>query len=989
MEEELEIILRAIDEASNVFSSITGSAEDMSDTISDSVDNASGSFEDLSGSAEDVAGSIDDVSASSDDASGSLEDAASSAEDVASGVSGVDPTPLDELGNSASNANDSLQETANNIDAIVSAGFQMEVFESISQGLWDCAEAAGNYSDSVNRATLEAEGFGISAEQMSSVISEISDATGRAGGQIRESFIKAVARGITDMDSFKAMMEGAGAQAYLFGTDINSMADSFSKLAQRSTLSERQLAATGITFEELAEAMNMTGATADEVKDKWAELDANQRATVLGVAASMNEGAQANEAYKHSWQGLGDQLNIAKGRLERLVGDVLLPTLIPAIQIATSVLQTLGDAVSWVMSSPLGGLVSILGAAAAGFVVVVTAVSLLSTVMEALGIVTTLNTIETIALAIAENGLSISSIAAALGAQGLTLGLGEVAVAAWGAASGIWAMLAPLLPFIAIGAAIIGIIYAIGNAFGWWHDVGSMIDAIWAGLQRLWSAFINHPDVQAAIKAIGDAWNWVVSGISWAWNALMEWLGLATGGDFDVVRAIIDAIGTAWEIMTFPIRMVISAVQWFIAAVQNAWSAISEFGGGILVVLSGPIGWLIWAFQTLWGWLSGDGGVGGAMQTLGDIFSSVWSAISTVVGGVVGPIITMFQQLYDIIVQLWNGQISLGEAMGMIWETISSTITEVLTNIMTYTWEFTMMIAEYAMQAGQWFLENLMSFVGQIPDQIWNALMSAWTWISSIMPQWVTTGISNAIAFVTGIINQLIALPLRVMVYLLQVGTQIVSAGSQWVSNAITKAIAVVNGVINQVKTLPQKVYNEFIKIATKIRDAVSAAVQAATQFGQDVVNAVLSALGIASPGTVQRKTIKEFKDTIKGIMGLTGDAYAAGEAYGASVVDGFGNVDLESGLSTDLNTGQLFDINTGQFYDVDTTQHIEGDITITHDLTNVPDGLNEEEIADLINRSTENDEFMKRIAESVSFQKYDSREKLRIQRRDGRSRGV
>lgn len=93
--------------------------------------------------------------------------------------------------------------------------------------------------------------------------------------------------------------------------------------------------------------------------------------------------------------------------------------------------------------------------------------------------------------------------------------------------------------------------------------------------------------------------------------------------------------------------------------------------------------------------------------------------------------------------------------------------------------------------------------------------------------------------------------------------------------------------------------------------------------------------------------------------------------------------------MATDLNTGQLFDITTGQSYDVDTTQHIDGEITITHDLENVPDNLNENQIAELINNSTRSDEFMKRIAESVSFQKYDSREKLRIQRRDGRSKGV
>ena len=86
---------------------------------------------------------------------------------------------------------------------------------------------------------------------------------------------------------FQKMMEGAGAQATLFGTNIQAMGDKFSSMAQKDTLMSRSLAETGITMGELATAMGMTGATADEVKAKWKELDTNQRAAILGTAASI------------------------------------------------------------------------------------------------------------------------------------------------------------------------------------------------------------------------------------------------------------------------------------------------------------------------------------------------------------------------------------------------------------------------------------------------------------------------------------------------------------------------------------------------------------------------------------------------------------------------------------------------------------------------------------------------------------------------------
>ena len=211
----------------------------------------------------------------------------------------------------------------------------------------------------------------------------------------------------------------------------------------RSTLMERQLASTGITMEELASAMGMTGATADEVKAKWQELDTNQRAAALGMAASMNEGQTANEEYKKSWAGLQAQLDIARGRLERLAGEVLLPVLIPALQAAGRMLNWVGDVVSALMKGPLGGLISIVGSVAAGFALVVPALMAVKGAMA----------------------LYTASLAPAITAT--------------------WELLAPWLPFIAIGAAIVAIIYEIGKAFGWYSLIILMFKVSYKALVLL------------------------------------------------------------------------------------------------------------------------------------------------------------------------------------------------------------------------------------------------------------------------------------------------------------------------------------------------------------------------------------------------------------------------------------------------------------------------------------------------------------------------
>ena len=556
MEEELEVILRAVDEASDTFESVTEAAENMGESVQSSAEAGSGGLDDMEESGEAAADPLENITS------------------IIGGLAGV------------------------------------EIFSQLADALWDVADKAGTFEDSLMRARLEAEGAGIPVNEMTDAVSELSRTTGRAGGEIRESFIKATARGITDMDSFKQMMEGAGAQATLLGTDIQSMGDKFSSMAMRSTLMERQLANTGITMEELASAMGMTGATADEVKAKWEELDTNQRAAALGMAATMNEGKTANEEYKKSWAGVQAQLDIAKGRLERLAGEVLLPVLIPALQVAGRVLNWLGDTVSAVMDGPFGGLISVIGAVVAGFALVVPAVMAVQGAMA----------------------LYTASLAPAIAST--------------------WALLSPWLPFIAIGAAIVALIYEIGKAFGWWTDVGSMIDAIWAGIQRLWSAFVNHPDVQGFLSALTNAWNWLVPAVTGVVNAVLRFFGVSSSSNFDLVRSLIDSIGVAWNQMTFPIRLVIAVVKLFMSTMKTVYNRVKTTVNNIKKLFSNLPANIRGAISTLKSVITKPFTDAKASidTTVGNIIKKAESITNISLSGLKSKLTKPFEQAYDSIV---------------------------------------------------------------------------------------------------------------------------------------------------------------------------------------------------------------------------------------------------------------------------------------------------------------------------------------------------
>ena len=759
MSDAIEIIISAVDSASEVFQSIIASASGMAEGISDVMDQASSDFDTIS---ENVSGFSDAVS-NVDTAT--LEELADelgmSTEEVERLIAtGADIGSLSAGFNEASVAADELEkEIQEDVDAMAELGSAGDVmaaqtFMDMATGMKDSmlgmADSAGTFNDSIMRASVEAQGAGISVDEMKTAVSDLSDETGRAGGQIRESFIKATARGVTDMDSFKTMMKGAGAQATLLGTDIQTMGDKFSSMAQKDTLMARTLAETGITMKELGTAMGMTGATADEVKAKWKELDTNQRAAILGQAASMNEGKTANAEYKTSWAGLSEQLEIAKGRLERIVGSVILPVLVPAMQVASSVLGAVGDALSAIMAGPLGGIVSVIGTLAGAFMIAVTGAAALRTFLGFLKMEMLLDTAATIMNTAAKILNGEASGAAAIGNALLGEGFMASAAGAWAAAAGFWAALAPLLPFIAIGAAIVLVIYEIGKAFGWWTDVGSMLDAIGAGIQRLWSAFINHPDVQAAISMISSALSTLWSWIQQAGQAILEFFGISTGGDFDIVRALIDGIGEAWN---------------------NLKEIIMAVWGVIEIIIQG-------------------------FTSLQTTVTNVWNAIMNILSPYIAIIVNLVMGLMNTFDQFRNGQMDLPAFIMTILTQLWNAYNSILTRISQAMLRFASQMLTRATQAGRNVLNGVINQVRQLPSRALSALLQVVSAIASAGAQWLSAGISQASSFVSGVSSRF---------------------GS--VVGAISSALS---GVVSAITSPFQRAYESVCSIVDNIKSKVS-----------------------------------------------------------------------------------------------------------------------------------------------------------------------
>ena len=172
--------------------------------------------------------------------------------------------------------------------------------------------------------------------------------------------------------------------------------------------------------------------------------------------------------------------------------------------------------------------------------------------------------------------------------SGALLGAAVPAMVALGIAT--WTALAPLLSFIAIGAAVGLLAYEI-----WvnWEPLSELFSTLWSTVTDIftdaWNAITNVVDnaVTTVTTAISDAWNSVVGFTVGIWNS------------------IVTVISEAWNWITSLVEDALSAVAQFIGdgwnaageATSSVWNGIVDFIDGawasIKEVVAQGINWIV------------------------------------------------------------------------------------------------------------------------------------------------------------------------------------------------------------------------------------------------------------------------------------------------------------------------------------------------------------------------------------------------------------
>lgn len=364
----------------------------------------------------------------------------------------------------------------------------------------------------------------------------------------------------------------------------------------------------------------------------------------------------------------------------------------------------------------------------------------------------------------------------------------------------------PIVAVVAAIALVVAAIYELGKAFGWWTDVSSMLDAIWSGLQRLWNAFINHPDVQAAISGIMTAFQWLSNGIQWAIGAIMQFFGVSTGSKWDIVSSIITGIGIVWEGFRSQIVLVIGVIQFLIGVFTGLWNGINQVGSYMM-----------------------------------DVFSPVWTGlveIFTIVYGAISNLVAAFQAFQ-------NGQISLPTLLMMVWNTIGTVFTTVTSSIVTMIWNFADRLLGGALTAGRNVLTGVVTYLRQLPGRAYTYLLNVWTRLNTAGARWVNTAKQKASQLVLGVITYLMQLPGRVYNALMSVVSRITSAIGHWVSSARSKVQSVISAITGPFSG----VANAISSALSGVVSAITGPFQSAWESVKPIVDNIKNAMSIIPGG--------------------------------------------------------------------------------------------------------------------------------------------
>ena len=235
-------------------------------------------------------------------------------------------------------------------------------------------------------------------------------------------------------------------------------------------------------------------------------------------------------------------------------------------------------------------------------------------------------------------------------------------------------------------------------------------------------------------------------------------------------------------------------------------------------------------------------------QIIPETLKLIWEAIPQIIVALVEGLGQIFESLNSWCLET-EGE--LGAWLSGIGASISAWASDL--------WgRFTAWLSDLISQAktaGSDFLNTVISFISQLPGQIWtwlqNAISRVTTWASNIVSN-ARTAASN---FLSNVVTYISQLPSRIAGFLSSVISNVVSWGSNLVSNARSAVSSLVSTVVSTISSLPSQFTsigrNIIQGLISGIGSMVSSLYSSIKNALSGLVTRAKNALGIHSPSKV------------------------------------------------------------------------------------------------------------------------------------------
>ena len=371
-------------------------------------------------------------------------------------------------------------------------------------------------------------------------------------------------------------------------------------------------------------------------------------------------------------------------------------------------------------------------------------------------------------------------------------------------------------------------------------------------------------------EALTNAWDVISSTIGGAIQSVIDWFMQLYNNIMQTIQPLMPIFQQFGDMVNQILGVVVvQAINFLVEAFKGLWLAVSVIFTAIGAIVSSVIQIIVGLFTAFIQLITGD--FTGALQTLQTTFTNVLNTIWTAVQSI-------FTQISEFIFASLNS--ILGTSISS-WSQIWSSTTQFLSQI----WS----------SVTQWF--------GQVASSVANWMRQAWSHITSIGSQWVSSIGSTVSNFFSQVANGFMRVVQSVWQHMQQAYSRVVSGGSQWVSGIVSAmsnfVSSVISGFVNavsQVQSGMQRAYSTIVGFVGQfasagmdlmrglvrgIMNGMKWVVDAARNVAKSAVNAAKSALGIHSPSRV-----------FKGIGQYVSQGLGIGiEKEGRHVVSGMGSM--------------------------------------------------------------------------------------------------